>query len=179
MVKFTDNGVKMQLIYQFRVGIIAVYCYWINNRGQPGPADGLAALPNGLHEGTQCCLSTLNRFAQKWPDAVVMYQTYECLLSLVFWSTNQRQDNILAPPSDMSDTALNAKDNRTLDDRIHKLRQYIRKLREQHVHKAIVSLVEEIASEAAWQQTAWTEATEPLFYMKNMDFFNCEPPDLF
>ena len=123
-------------MYQFRVGIMALYCYWIIPPTLRSPDSST----RNIFEGAQACLTTIARFANRWPDASIFLRAYQLLaeVTLNVASVNGVYGPLLSA-SGAPDIAPTFPKHRKMD-----IEGYIMGLRMQHVHHAVISLIEEM-----------------------------------
>lgn len=113
-----------------------LYCCWVIPPGLRSP-DFSA---RDTFEGAQGCLTTIARFANRWPDAAIFLRVYQLLAEVTL--------NV-ASVSGLYGPVLSATGAPDFIPSFPKHRKaemegYIMGLRMQHVHHAVISLVEEM-----------------------------------
>ncbi|KAF4912096.1 hypothetical protein CGCF415_v003993 [Colletotrichum fructicola] len=157
------------LMYQFRLGIILLYCYAMT---PPLLRTANFSLPDTI-SGFECCHRTMEKFSIRWPRALVFLQSFQLLAESVFdgpaFGGQACNSNMLDSPSSQSLCSPYALEG----ERKTRMQSYIVELRVQHVHQAVISLMEEMLNRPQHQDLNY----EGLDLLPNMsiagfDLFN-------
>lgn len=127
-------------MYQFRLGIMLLYCYAMTPPNLRTPAFTLDLTLAGL----ESCRKTLAGFAARWPRALVFLQTYNLLVNSTFDGAGINQGvgpGMLESPSSQS---LCAASYSMDEERKNQVRTHVIDLKMLHVHQAVVMLIEEM-----------------------------------
>ncbi|KAH8894002.1 hypothetical protein GQ53DRAFT_804897 [Thozetella sp. PMI_491] len=158
------------LLYQFRVGVMLLYCYWITPLVLRTP---VFQAPESL-DGIRSCLTTMSRFANKWPEASVFNQSYQCLADAIF-SGVQLPDVYRESLLSTSVVSAGSTTYSFPDDLRRKMDGYILGLKLQHVHRAILTLVEEMVYKSSPRDFQFERIDYAAMHLDDMDLFNFEP----
>ncbi|KAF6813221.1 binuclear zinc transcription factor [Colletotrichum sojae] len=156
------------LMYQFRLGIMLLYCYAMT---PPLFRTASFTSPETI-SGLDSCRRTLERFSTRWPRALVFLQSYQLLAEAVFegpafgQACSSSTMDSSSPQSFCSSYALEG-------ERKVRMQGYMTELRMQHVHQAVVNLMEEIVNRPS-QASLNYEGLDllPNMSMVGLDLFN-------
>lgn len=158
-----------QLMYQFRLGILILYCCWI----APNAAQGVEFPQEQALCGVRACRKTLSKFSLRWPKSVTFLNVFQTLadsvidgtifafnsdtVSFVDYTTGPSAQPPFSSKSDLPAT----------------ISQCLLEMKLQKVHSAVISLVEEMVN-GIWSQE--TESTQmqfaPALYNGGLELFN-------
>jgi hypothetical protein len=117
----------IKLVFQFRAGVMLLYAYWITP----------IALRSDRHwaQETQsaifACARSISSFSTRWKDALVYRDTFELLMmQTVSWSTMTHR--VYLPEQNVSAS----------------LKNCLQQLKNQHLNKTLLAVIEEMASES-------------------------------
>ena len=136
-------------MYQFRLGVMLLYCYAMTPPILRTPVFSHAETISGL----ESCQATLEKFSVLWPRALVFLRTYQLLAESTFDGTMFGQlgdGTILESPSSQSLYGSLSVESK----RKSQMQDYIVELKMLNVHQAVIVLVEEMVHKP---QTAVSE----------------------
>lgn len=107
-----------QLVMQFKVGTLLLYCFWAT------PVSLRTAAYDKAKEAVEDCSDTLMKFAKRWPSANVFHETFMCLAAQTPFDGDGPWQ--VAP------------------DEAAKLELLAAKLRGMRTHKSVLSIIETI-----------------------------------
>lgn len=158
-------------MYQFRLGILVLYCYWIT----PNAATEEAGFPlQEAIDGVQNCRKTLLKFSLRWAKSMIFLDAFQILTETVcdgptFGITSD-------DPSFMgfsSDLPSSRRCHTTHGDRLASLEECILEMKLQKVHSAVISLIQEMIIGMQARETDTTQLPlAPALYHGGLDLFN-------
>ncbi|CAI6092381.1 unnamed protein product [Clonostachys chloroleuca] len=160
-----------QLMYQFRLGILVLYCYLIT----PNAATEEAGFPlQEAIDGVQNCRKTLLKFSLRWAKSMIFLDAFQILTETVcdgptFGITSD-------DPSFMgfsSDLPSSRRCHTNHGDRLASLEECILEMKLQKVHSAVISLIQEMIIGMQARETDTTQLPlAPALYHGGLDLFN-------
>jgi hypothetical protein len=164
----TDDAVsaltRSQLMYQFRLGILILYCYFVTSSA-PRAADFPFQEAVG---GIEACRKTLFRFAMRWAKSLSFLNAFEILAQTILDgpALGFTIDTSTSTFMDYASSDLSPR------DRLTKLEGYLLEMKLNKVHAAVVSLIEEMMSGMQPQEPEATQLQfAPALYNGGLDLF--------
>lgn len=136
-----------QLVYQFRVGILLLYCFWATPASLRTPA--YCSVETAVND----CSETLLSFAKRWPTAAVFHDTFTCIAAQTPFNAMGETIEAWKFPS----------------EEVPMMESHIAKLRQLRTHKSVLSIIEAIVR---WPPIFHTEDTDSFIAAIGLDPMN-------
>ncbi|KAF5009776.1 hypothetical protein FDECE_4049 [Fusarium decemcellulare] len=127
------------LMYQFRIGVMLLYCFYMTPPMLRTPVFSLDTTLSGIEN----CRQTLEGFASRWPTALVFLQTYQLLAQATFDGFPLGAGSNTGTLESPTTPALCATQQSSSEWKSQMV-ALITELKLQHVHQAVVTLVQEM-----------------------------------
>ncbi|KAF4463270.1 hypothetical protein FALBO_9910 [Fusarium albosuccineum] len=127
------------LMYQFRIGVMLLYCFYMTPPMLRTPVFSLDTTLSGIEN----CRQTLEGFASRWPTALVFLQTYQLLAQATFDGFSLGAGSNTGTLESPTTPALCATQQSSSEWKSQMV-ALITELKLQHVHQAVVTLVQEM-----------------------------------
>ncbi|KAF5230030.1 hypothetical protein FOXYS1_15902 [Fusarium oxysporum] len=127
------------LMYQFRLGVMLLYCYFITPRTMQTPIFSYESTLDGI----QSCRLTLENFSTRWPQSVVYFQAFQLLADKAFESSYGEaiaNQTALESPEALTRCLTSGSSG----EWIANMEAVVMELKSQHVHHAVVALIQDI-----------------------------------
>ncbi|KAF4431482.1 hypothetical protein FACUT_8603 [Fusarium acutatum] len=124
------------LMYQFRLGVMLLYCYFITPRTMQTPVFSYETTLDGI----QSCRLTLENFSARWPQSMVYLHTFQLLADKTFeasYSEAIADQSALESPEALTRCLTSGSSGEWITN----MEAAVTELKSQHVHHAVVALI--------------------------------------
>lgn len=159
-------------MYQFRLGIMLLYCYFTTPRTIQTPVFSLETTLDGI----ESCRQTLTGFSSRWPKSMVYLRTFQALADKTF-EGSYAETVANSTPFESSAALTHCLASGSNRDWITTMEALITELKLQHVHQAVVKLIQDMVHRAS-SENFNIESMEfvPNLALGSLDLFNfCVP----
>jgi hypothetical protein len=156
-------------MYQFRLGVLILYCCWIT----PSAVQEAAFPIQEAICGVRDCRKTLRKFSKRWPTSTPFLTTFEALAETIMdgpsFGLGSQGSNLVDYQTDLStSSALFTSEA----ERLATITESLTDLRLQKVHTAVISLIEEIVHGLRSRGEMSQLQLAPALYNCSLDLFN-------